>query len=159
MVILRRSSIGQLTGRRILQFLLIVHPVLLLTWYKGHFIIVAAGVLLVVVIDIFQTRGRIWFSTLPMPLYIFLILPITSTLWALYPADTLYSSLIVLFNVALFYLAFRSSSEDGYALITSLSVLVPVAFMLLYIFIYYQYGSIRAESREMHDNVKSKYKI
>lgn len=132
-----------------------LHPLLILFWYKGHFLLILFGVVSVVTIDLVKRRGRVWFDSSPLAAYLFLLLPIFSVLWSRYPDETVWSGSLVLANIGIIYLTMRANLFDSKAVISKLVIIVPIVFAITYVITYGKFGSIRPNSMEMGEVVKS----
>jgi O-antigen ligase len=128
---------------------------LFLFWYKGYFLLTLLGLSLVFFVDLTMRHGRIWFDFSPLPVYIFFLLPLVSVLWSRYPDETLWRGGLVLVNIGIFYLMMRANSFNPHAVISRLVVIVPIVMAVMFVFIYVKFGSIRPDSREMGEVVKS----
>jgi len=148
------NSLNYTISKITLLALFIMQP-LFLFWYKGYFLLVLCGLLLVVIIDIMWKHGRIWFDFNSLVVYFFFSLPLISVLWSRYPDETLWRGALVLINIGIFYLMMRANSINPQVVISRLVIIVPVVMMILFVAIYIKFGAIRPETKEMNDFVKS----
>lgn len=152
---MRANIISASFSRSILTVVFALYPVFTLYFYSGHFVLLAGGLMLVLVLEASVTAGRIWVDRRSFPVYLFYLMPATSALWSRYPLDTLWSGALMLANIAIFHLASRANAVERDTLIMRLSVIIPLASFAAFTAIYFEYGSVRVLSRTMADEVKS----
>lgn len=135
--------------------LFVLHPLFSLFWYKGYFLLTLFGLTLVLGVEFIAKRGRVWFDSRPLAAYLFFSLPLISVLWSRYPAETFWQGSLVLVNIGIFHLMMRANTFRLDKVISTIVMLVPVVMAIIFLILYVKYGSIRADSREMADVVKS----
>lgn len=129
-----------------LMLMFLLHPVFQLFLYKGHFLLVLAGLVVVLAVDGLGGDKKLHVNRLELPAYVFFLLPIVTALWSQYPDKTLWRGSLVLVNVGIFYLAMRASSGSMYRLISSVAKIAPLAFAIAFAMIFHEYGSVRVKA-------------
>ena len=101
------------------------------------------------------TNGRLWLDKRLVVVYLFFALPLASTLWSRYPDETLWYGSLVLVNIGIFHLASKANTHSMDQLISSLVIIVPLVMAFTFVLIYYKYGTVRADSAAIKDEIKS----
>jgi hypothetical protein len=135
--------------------LLLLFPVFELFWYSGYFFLMIVALSMVLLGDLLLNRGRVWFDVKPLPAYLLFALPVVSTAWSHYPAETLFRGLLVLSNIAIIYLALRANQFTYDNVISKAVVVVPIVMAFVFVFAFVVFGSVRAGGGEIADVVSS----
>jgi len=142
-------------SKKTLFILFILYPIFVLFWYKGYFILILSGLLLVVINQIVLNNGRLWLGTRTAAVYVFFLLPIISVLWSHYPEETLWRGSLVLINIGIFYLMLTANRYDAEIVISKLVIIVPFITLIVFMIIYMVYGSIRPDTVAMDEQIHS----
>lgn len=149
------NSLSYTICKYTLLALFILLPVFVLFWYTGYFLLVLFGLIFVITTDLILNYGRVWFDAYPSVVYFFFILPIVSVVWSGYPDETLWKGSLVLVNLGIFYLMARANEFKSNEVVLKLVIIIPIVMALVFLVIYFMFGTIRPNSREMAENVGS----